>query len=106
MIIMSSSASFKLYNYMAQTRLRRRSTTPWIFSAALFLLFWAIFFHAPAREHSSDNNLLFSFASTDSPLKPLPVPLTAGVIPKRFHSHNDCKSHSGTRGSADESSGR
>jgi len=74
---------------MAQTRLRRKSAIPWILATALFLSFWAIFFHAPAGEHSSDNNLLFYFASADSPLKASSVPLTAGVVPKRFHSHND-----------------
>jgi hypothetical protein len=59
---------------------------------ALFLVFAAIFFHAPARQHSSDNNLLFFFAGADSPLKSFSVPLTSGVTPKRFHSHNDCRS--------------
>lgn len=58
---------------------------------SLISIFLGYFFHAPAPEHSADNNLLFFFVSADSPLKSYSVALTAGVIPKRFHSHNDCK---------------
>ncbi|EIN06204.1 hypothetical protein PUNSTDRAFT_106424 [Punctularia strigosozonata HHB-11173 SS5] len=39
--------------------------------------------------HSASNELLFQLAPADSPLRSYTVPLTAGVVPKRFHSHND-----------------
>jgi hypothetical protein len=41
---------------------------------------------------STSNDLLFRLAPADSPLRAYDVPLTAGVVPKRFHSHNDCAS--------------
>lgn len=59
-----------------------------------FLLGRIVWIAAPApRTRSSYNNLIFPFASDQSPLRlggRYPVRITAGVLPKRFHAHNDC----------------
>jgi hypothetical protein len=59
-----------------------------------FLLGRIVWISAPApRSRSSFNNLIFPFASDRSPLRAVgryPVKITAGVLPKRFHAHNDC----------------
>jgi hypothetical protein len=58
-----------------------------------FLLSRALFVLAPQpAQYSTGNGLLFPLAPADSPLRVprrYPARLTAGVVPKRFHAHND-----------------
>ena len=94
---MVSASAWVLFCTASNMTLRRTyQTTFWLIGTVSFVLFCVIFFHSPAPRHSNDNNLLFFLSSADSPLKSWPVPLTAGVVPKRFHSHNDCTSSQST----------
>jgi hypothetical protein len=54
----------------------------------------------PPQNRSAYNNLIFPFASNRSPLSAggrYPVRVTAGVLPKRFHAHNDCELANGSK---------
>lgn len=55
------------------------------------LIFLLAFFLAPARPHSKNNGLKFKMRGD---VWTPNMSITAGVIPKRFHSHQDCKSES------------
>jgi hypothetical protein len=73
-----------------QKRLRYISLKKMLWAIVLFATFTLILFITPETRHSNSNEMLFYLAPQGSPLRSYPVPLTAGVIPKRFHSHNDC----------------
>lgn len=63
------------------------------YSPVYILVSRIVTFVAPGDPHSSRNDLHFALVGAESPLYggAYPVHLTAGVVPKRFHSHNDCR---------------
>jgi hypothetical protein len=72
----------------------RVARTAFSYTPLAFLLARLVHILAPTpTERSSYNNLHFAFAPDGSPLRldgRYPVKITAGVLPKRFHAHNDC----------------
>lgn len=77
---------------------RRRSLRAKLFIGLVFLLLVSIlfffpFFFAPPQRFSTSNNLNFGRSASSSPLQnpPFAELLTAGIAPKRIHSHNDCE---------------
>ena len=67
-----------------------------IYSPIFIVMSRTVTYLSPGEPHSSSNNLHFALVNPDSPLHgdAYPVDLLAGVVPKRFHSHNDCTSRS------------
>lgn len=62
----------------------------------------------PVTLPDAGNTLLFQFAGAESPFKTDPrygVSVTAGVVPRRFHSHNDCECRGMSRGLKLEAAG-
>jgi hypothetical protein len=70
--------------------IRILSYTPPIYLFARFITVFA----PQADRVSKSNDLHFHFAHSNSPLRvgTHEVGITAGVLPKRFHAHNDCAS--------------
>jgi hypothetical protein len=80
-------------------RLLKTLLTVLYYSPPVLLASRFVTFIAPGTPHSTTNNLHFALVSADSPLHgdAYPVGITAGVVPKRFHAHNDCTCISGCR---------
>ncbi|KAH8826723.1 hypothetical protein DL96DRAFT_1211087 [Flagelloscypha sp. PMI_526] len=73
------------------SRRHKRILTGVMIFLVVSLLFLLPFFFTPAQKYSSSNYLNFGRVSSNSPLHGAPFDglLTAGVVPKRIHSHND-----------------
>lgn len=72
--------------WLKKIRRNKFKTFVYIFLPSLFIFLLA-FSLAPATPNSNSNNLLFSMGGILQPQ----MMITAGVLPKRFHSRRDCE---------------
>jgi hypothetical protein len=72
--------------WLAKIRRHKVRTTLLVFFPSV-LIFLLAFFLAPPRAHANNNNLKFYLGGVFKP----DMLFTTGVVPKRFHSHDDCE---------------